>query len=77
VSAAVVAELFLLDPAAGVLHRFQPEPDHVEGVEDGDRVGELVVDGVGVAAERVQGGDLHAAGEGLATTTKPTGVGGP
>ena len=34
----------------------------MEGVEDGDGVGELVVDGVLVAVERVQGGDLDPAG---------------
>ena len=48
---AAVAELLLLDSAAGFLHRRQPEPDHMEGVQHGDGVGELVSDGVGVPAK--------------------------
>jgi len=52
------------------------EPDHVEGVEDGDRVGQLVADGVGVAAERVQRGLLDLPGEPLRLVVQPRLVGG-
>ena len=45
----------LLDAAADFVDGLAAELHHVEGVEDGDGVGELVVDGVLVAAERVQG----------------------
>ena len=63
VLAAAVAELFLLDPAAGLLHRLQAEPDDVEGVQDGGGVFELVADRVAVAAERIQGGGADPGGE--------------
>ena len=43
----------------------------VEGVEDSGRVGEFVVDGVLVAVERVQGGDLHLLLEGVAAGVEP------
>jgi hypothetical protein len=66
VFAAAVIELFLLDSAGGLLHRLEPEPYYVEGVEHRGRVVELVMDGVVVAAERVQGGDLYPGGECLA-----------
>ena len=56
VFAAAVAELFLLDPAPGFLHRLQAELHHVEGVQHRDGVVELVTDRVAVATERVQGG---------------------
>jgi hypothetical protein len=39
------------------------EPDYVEGVEDRDRVRKPVVDGVRVAAERVESGLLDAVEE--------------
>ena len=48
----------LLDSAADFVDGLAAELHHVEGVEDGDGVGELVVAGVLVAVERVQGGDL-------------------
>jgi hypothetical protein len=46
----------------------------VEGVEHGDRVLELVVDGVLVAVERVQGGDLDAVLEVVAAFLEPVAV---
>jgi hypothetical protein len=49
--------------ASGLLHRLQAEPDHVEGVQDGGGVLELVADRVAVAAEQVQGGSADARGE--------------
>ena len=71
---AAVLELFLLDPAAGLLHRFQPKPDRVEGVEHGGGVVEYVADRVAVAAERVQGGRADPTGERLAAGVQPVGV---
>ena len=56
--AAAVPEGLLLDPAPDFVDRVAPELDDVEGVDDGDRVLPLVVDGVLVPVERVQGGDL-------------------
>ena len=44
--AAAVAELFLLDPAAGLFHRLESEPDHVKGVQYGGGVFEFVADRV-------------------------------
>ena len=67
-------ERFLLDPA-GLLHRFQPKPDHVEGVEHGGGVVEFVADRVAVAAERVQGGRAGPGGERLAAGVQLVGVG--
>ena len=49
----------LLDPATDLVDGGGAEFDDVERVEDRDGVGELVVDGVLVAVERVQGGDLN------------------
>ncbi len=49
-----VADGVLLDAAADLVDDLGAEPDDVEGVQDGDRVGQLVADRVGVAAERVQ-----------------------
>ena len=46
----------------------------MEGVEHGDRVLELVVDGVLVAVERVQGGDLDAVLEVVAAFLEPVAV---
>ena len=42
----------LLDPAADLVDDLGPELHDMEGVEDRDRVGQLVADRVGVAAER-------------------------
>jgi hypothetical protein len=54
VFAAAVTELFLLDPAAGLFHRLNSEPDHMKGVQNGGGVLEFVADRVGVAAEPIQ-----------------------
>ena len=48
----------------------------MEGVEHGDGIGELVADGVRVAAEPLQGGVLDAGGELLALLDQPAGVDG-
>ena len=47
----------------------------MNGVEDGDGILQLVVDGALVALERVQGGDLHAPLEVRAAFGEPVGVG--
>jgi len=72
-----VSEGVLLDPAADLVDDARAELDDVEGVQDGGGVLELVVDGVLVAVERVQGGDLNPAGEGLAAGLQPVPVGAP
>ena len=51
---ASVAEGVLLHPAADLVDDLSPEPDDMEGVEDRHRVGQLVTDRVGIAAERIQ-----------------------
>ena len=58
VFAATVAVDLLLDPAADLVDGLGAELDDMERVEHGGRVFELVVDGVLVAVERVQGRDL-------------------
>jgi hypothetical protein len=65
----------LLHPAADLVDRGRAELDHVEGVEHRGRVLELVIDGVPVAVERIQGGDLHAVAEPFATLLEPVAVG--
>lgn len=72
---APVTELVLLNPPAGVFHRFESQPDHVKGVEHRDSVLELVIDGMGIATQRVQGRDLHSSGEPGPTGLQPAGVG--
>ena len=44
-----VPEGVLLDAAADLVDDLGAEPDHVEGVQDRDRVGQFVADRVGVA----------------------------
>jgi hypothetical protein len=75
VLAAAVTELFLLYPAAGLLHRLESEPYHMEGIQDGCGVFMLVADRVAVAAERIQRGGADPGGERLATGVQPVGVG--
>ena len=59
------AEGVLLDPASDFVDDLGAQLDDVKGVEDGDRVGQLVPDRVGVAPERVEGGVLDPGGEGV------------
>ena len=73
---AAVAEGVLLDAAADLVDDLGAEPDHVEGVQHRDRVGQLVSDGVGVAAERVQRGLLNLPGEPVRLVVQPPLVGG-
>src|SRR6188768_2725187 len=64
----------LLDAAADLLDGLPAELDHMKGVENGDGVGELVVDGVLVAVERVQCRDLDSSPERVAAGLEPVGV---
>jgi hypothetical protein len=75
VFAAVVTELFLLDAAAGLLHRLESEPHHVKGVQDGGGVLEFLADRVGVAPEGIQRRHPHLGGEPRAAAGQPVGVG--
>jgi hypothetical protein len=59
----------LLDAAADVINDARGELRDMERVGHGDGVLELVVDGVLVAVERVEGGDLDAGAEGLTRST--------
>ena len=58
-----VPEGVLLDTAADLVHGLGGELDDVERVQHRDRLGQLVAQRVGVAAERVQGRDLDPATE--------------
>ena len=67
----------MLDPAADLVDGLGAELDDMERVEHGGRVFELVVDGVLVAVERVQGRDLDTVLETFATLVEPVTVGLP
>ncbi len=66
----------LLFPAANLIHHLGAQLHDVKRVEHGDRVGQLVADRVGVAAERVQGGVLDPRDERGGLGPQPAGVGG-
>jgi hypothetical protein len=63
VLAAAVAVDLLLHPPANIVDDLGGQLDHMEGVEDGAGILELVVDRVLVPVERVQRRDLHASPE--------------
>lgn len=65
----------MLDPAADLVDGGGSELDNMECVEDGAGVVEVVIDGVLVFVERVQGSDLHTRTEILATVFEPVAVG--
>ena len=77
VFAAAVAVDVLLDPAPDLVDGGRAEFDDVERIKHGDGVLELVVDGVLVAVERVQGGDLDVGAERVAAGVEPGLVGLP
>lgn len=72
---APASEGVVLDPAADLVDGGGSELDNMERVEDGAGVVEVVIDGVLVSVERVQGGDLHARAEILAAVFEPVAVG--
>jgi hypothetical protein len=59
---AATAEGVLLHATPDLIERLT-QPDHMEGVQHGDRLRKAVVDRVGVASERVEGGLCHAIDE--------------
>ncbi len=71
-----MAEGLLLNAAADLIDGGGAELDDVEGIEHGDGVLELVVEGVLVAVERIEGRDLDAGAEGLVALVEPVGVDG-
>lgn len=71
VPAAAVAGQVLLDPAPDLIDDPGGELDDMERVEHGAGVVELVVDGVLVTVERVQGGDLDPLSDRLAPLAQP------
>ena len=75
VSAAAVAVDLLLYPSADFVDGGGAELDDVECVEDRDGVFQLVIDGVLVAVERVQGRDRDAFAERVAAGLQPRLVG--
>jgi hypothetical protein len=58
--AAAVAQGLLLHPAAALVDGVTAQLDDVEGVLDGGRVLEVIIDRVLVPVERVEGGQLDA-----------------
>ena len=56
---AAVPEGLLLDPAADLVDRVEPEPDDVERVEHAYRVRQLGAQRRGVPAERIERGHAH------------------
>ena len=71
-----VAEGVLLDAAADLVDDLGSEANDVEGVEDRDRVGQLVTDSVRIATERIQRGLFDGSGESVGLVLQPRLVGG-
>ncbi|GAB3757590.1 hypothetical protein GCM10027599_23900 [Yimella radicis] len=65
---------FLLDAAADLIDHVGGEFDDVERVQHRAGVVELVIDGVLVSVERVQGRDLHSVTKVFAAVGEPVGV---
>jgi len=59
----VAEEAVLLHPTPDLIDHLSPEPHHMEGIEHRHRVREAVMNRVGIAAERVQGGVVDAVDE--------------
>ena len=62
---ATAAQRVLLHATADLIDYLGAQSDDVKGVEHRDRVGKAVAYRVGMSAERVQGGVLHAVEEAL------------
>lgn len=60
VLASAVPESVLLNAAADIVDHGHSQADDMERVDHGDGLRQFVADGVGVAAERVQGGDFDS-----------------
>jgi hypothetical protein len=71
-----VAEGVLLDAAADLVEDLCPEANDVEGVEDRDRVGQLVTDSVRIATEWIQRGLFDSGAESVGLVVQPRLVGG-
>src|SRR5699024_4671244 len=69
--AAAMAIDVLLQSSADLVHGAESELDGVERVEDSGGVLEFVIDRLLVAVERIQRGDLDAAGEALTACGEP------
>lgn len=74
--ASAVAEGVLLDAATDFIDRVTAEFDDMKGVQNSDGVFELIVNGVLVAAERIQGCDGDVVPEHGVAGLEPVGVGG-
>ena len=61
----------LLNSAADLVDDLGAEPDDVKGVEDRNRVGQLVTDRVGIAPERIQRSLFDAGGEPVGLGLQP------
>ena len=64
--------LVLLDSAANLVEGLVAQPDHVEGVQHGDRVREAVMDGVRIPTEGVEGSRFDAVDEPVGLVTEPS-----
>ena len=71
VFAAAVAQRVLLHAPPHLVDHLRPEPDDMERIEDSHGVRQAVTDGVGVAAERIQGGLFHAVDEAVGLGFQP------
>jgi hypothetical protein len=68
---AAAAQRVLLHPPTDFIDYLSSEPDHMERVEDRHHVREAVLNRVGVAAERIQGGVVDAIDERLGLVLQP------
>jgi hypothetical protein len=64
-------ERVLLHPPSDLVNDLGAEPDHVEGVKDGDRLGQPVMNGVRISPKWVQRSLLHAVNESVGLRFQP------
>ena len=64
-------ERVLLHPSSDLINDLGAEPDHVEGVKDGDRLGQPVMNGVRISPKWVQRSLLHAVNEPVGLRFQP------
>jgi hypothetical protein len=60
---AAAAQGVLLHPTPDLIDHLSPQPHHMEGIKHRHRVREAVMNRVGIAAERIQGGVIDAIDE--------------